>query len=96
MVPNPSYLGVLGKLSLAERTKSSTWGDVKKYLSFPHNRSQRLGGAGSVLKTSALELSSMAFFLVDFMSQVASVAPGILSVFGEEHCRRKPLNFTFK
>lgn len=67
MVPNPSYLGVLGKLSLAERTKSSTWGDFKKYLSFPHNRSQRMGGAGSVLKMSALELSSMAFFLVDSM-----------------------------
>lgn len=96
MVPNPSYLGVLGKLSLAERTKSSTWGDFKKYLSFPHNRSQRMGGAGSVLKTSALELSSMVFSSLTPWSQVASVAPGILSVFGEEYCRRKPLNFTFK
>lgn len=67
MVPNPSYLGVLGKLSLAARTKSSTWGDFKKCPSFPHNRSPRMGGAGSVLKMSALELSGIAFVLVDSM-----------------------------
>lgn len=67
MVPNASYLGVLGKLSLAARTTRSAWGDFKKCLSFSHNRSQQMGGTGSVLKTSALELSSMAFFLVDSM-----------------------------
>lgn len=96
MVPNPSYLGVLGKLSLAERLKAQLGVTSRSIYLFHITEVNGWEVLGLFSKHLPYNYPAWLFSSLTSWSQVASVAPGILSVFGEEHCRRKPLNFTFK